>query len=178
MNNLELGLSSEKRAIIILESLGFEILEHTSTIQDIAPYDITARKDGIIYFIEVKSRSGNSIKFNIGRKQLLSYAYIKNLWVFLINDKDYRFFKLEDSNNKILLNGFRLNLCGAEYELERLRNDLNEDIKIRFSTNLASIRKIGERYVIVLPDTLVKYHNLYDGCFVSIANLYRLEDKK
>jgi hypothetical protein len=44
--------------------------------------------------------------------------------------------------------------------------------------DFAVVRKLGEKYIIILDSNTVKFHNLCDKCHVNISDMYKLSEKK
>lgn len=56
MNTVETGRSAEQRATDFLIDLGYEILDRNFTYKKVGEIDIVARYDGMLVFVEVRSR--------------------------------------------------------------------------------------------------------------------------
>ena len=178
LNRRELGLKFENKAIDILKMSGYKIVEHTSVEKEIAPYDIIAEKEGKLYFIEVKGRSGSNNDFQIRREQMMAYSYIEDVHIFLVNDEDFRFFNILDSGNKGLLGGFHLNLGLNIETLIMLRSDIKESINREGVGDIKKLRSLGKKLIIVFSEDNKNYHNLKEGDYVDISDIVKKDKKK
>ncbi len=83
MQTTEIGNRAEQKAAEYLDRQGYEIIDRNWRRRD-CEIDIVARKDGAIYFVEVKYRSddgsGSGLEFITTRK-LRRMAYGASRWV-------------------------------------------------------------------------------------------------
>lgn len=173
LNRRELGLKFENMAIDRLRIMGYEIIEHTSVEKEIAPYDIVAKKDGKLYFIEVKGRSGNCNNFLIRRDQMIAYSYIDNVFIFLINDNDFRFFNIIDKNNEGVLDGFVLSTSININELKFRRERINEALGRKSTGHLKILYSLGEKLIILFDKNEIEADKLKEGDCLDISDMVK-----
>ena len=176
-NSRELGLKFENKAIDILKMSGYEIVEHTSVEKEIAPYDIIAKKEGKLYFIEVKGRSGSNNDFRIRREQIIAYSYIEDVYIFLVNDEDFRFFNILDSDKEEFLDGFCLNLGLSIETLIGLRDNVKESINRESIGDIKKIYSLGKKLIIIFSQDETNYHDLNEGDYVDISDIVKKNKK-
>ena len=176
-NSRELGLKFENKAIDILKMSGYEIVEHTSVEKEIAPYDIIAKKEGKLYFIEVKGRSGSNNDFRIRREQIIAYSYIEDVYIFLVNDGDFRFFNILDSDKEEFLDGFCLNLGLSIETLIGLRDNVKESINRESIGDIKKIYSLGKKLIIIFSQDETNYHDLNEGDYVDISDIVKKNKK-
>lgn len=172
MNKREIGLKYEIRAIDILKNLGYDIIEHTSVCKEVAPYDIIARKDSKLFFIEVKGRSGSVKDFQINNLQATAYSYMDDIFIFLINDKDYRFFNIIDSNKKSILNGFNINLTMSLTEFIRLRNKHKDGLEEKGMSGFRKkVYNLGEKLILIFTKTEAELEGFSEGDVLDLSDM-------
>ena len=83
MNATETGRKAEAAARVYLEMRGYKVIEHNWR-RPRCEIDIIARKDGVIYFVEVKYRfnddQGGGLEA-ITKTKLKQMQYAANTWV-------------------------------------------------------------------------------------------------
>jgi Holliday junction resolvase-like predicted endonuclease len=179
MNKVELGLYFENKAIDKLRELGYELVEHTSQTRGINVYDIIMKKDGQLYFIEVKGRSGNNKDFKVRTEQMRAYIYIDNVWIFLINDEEYRFFPIIDSDNLDNLRGFNLyTSMDANMFREHKSNfgRIMEQYK-DFPTLTKVLHRLGDKLIAIFYPDDQECYGLLEGDRIEILDDFLIQDE-
>lgn len=97
-NKIQIGRHFERKGVKILEDEGYNLIQHTSSINPISPYDLIVEKDGIKYFIEIRGRrtSKKNIPFYISRKKRKNLLNLGNVKILIINNIDHKILDLKD----------------------------------------------------------------------------------
>lgn len=96
MTNKEIGKYGENLAKDFLIKQGYEIIETNFHYSKMAEIDIIAKKDNVIHFVEVKTRTSNSFGVPleaIGKKKLES-IYHAGLF-YIQKNKNYKKFQID-----------------------------------------------------------------------------------
>ncbi|MBS3163651.1 hypothetical protein J4427_03090 [Candidatus Woesearchaeota archaeon] len=94
MNTYEVGKFYERKEILYLKKLKFKDIHWISKKQPTSHFDITAKKDDKLFYIEV--RYTKSKKFLITEKKLKELKKLDNVLFLLFSPKNQRLVTLED----------------------------------------------------------------------------------
>ncbi len=109
MNRIEIGKDFEIKAKRFLEEKGYEILEHSSSLNWSSYYDFLVKKGNKEFFVEVRGRSGKNQKYFVFSKDKIKRLrnLEKGVLIVLINSKGFLIFNLKDIPNHVKVSDTR-----------------------------------------------------------------------
>lgn len=105
MDTVQTGKYFEKKAISALKKEGYKIIKHNSLEKWTSLYDLTVEKEKIIYYVEVKGRTGKTRNiFHIKKNKLEQFKKLDKEVIFVLINKDqYKIFSIYNFKENLTL---------------------------------------------------------------------------